>query len=221
LYLNELSKRIPADVNYLWTGATENPLIIDNVEKERIHKLVNQYPKYYSKDLNPFSSEKEDNLFKKYSPGRLRMSSIFEHFELSLPENHKNTEISASFSANTELHGELDKIKIATLANYLWNSTNYDPDFSLLCVLINRYGKEHAFNLIRFNELYQGIYEMCMKFRNRGYKKKYIRNADEYVNQLSALMDRLNSSFEHEVLLKELNEKVEEVMHFYNKSVPQ
>jgi hypothetical protein len=218
-YLEEIFRRIPGDVNYLWTGGSEHPIVIDNIEEERIVKITGKEPVLFIKDINPFSCEDESGLHKRYAPGKLRMSSIFEHFELYLADEFYNSERRASVITEDSPADFWDIIKLSTLANYLWNAEEFNPDLSLLKVLTSYFGKEKAFALIEFNELYQGIYEMCIKINIQGKKKRFIRSAEEFFVQMNNLLDDLDNLFEDPVIQKELILRKEKVEELYNRTI--
>lgn len=218
-YLEEISNRMPGSVNYLWTGASENPVIIDNIEVERYRKITEREPVLFIKDINPFSGEQEGELQKRYAPGKLRMSSIFEHFELYIPDSfHEKTRLPALITEESH-SGFWDIIKLATLANYMWNPDNFNPDVALLKVLTSYLDKEKAFALIEFNELYQGIYEMCIKINVQGKKKKFIRSAEQFIAQMDELLENFDSLIQNPEIQEELKLKKEKAERLYHRTI--
>jgi hypothetical protein len=215
LYLKEVFKKVPGKVNYLWTGATERPLVTDNVEVKRIEKIAGKKPVFFCKDLNPFSSENDKNTIKEFMPGKLRISSIFDHFQLDLPLDFNNAFRHKTFISEASPDDIFENIKLATLANYLWNSKDYNADYSLLRVLTSYFNKEKAFALIEFNELYYGIYEMCLKIEKQGKKKKFIRVAEEYLNRMKTLLDQIPKQFDIPEIQQELVWRKNEVTNLY------
>ena len=219
LYLKELFKKIPSEVNYLWTGATEKPFITDNVEVARIKKIIGKDPVFFTKNINPYSGEKMECAIEKYSPGKIRIGSIFEHFDLVLPDKFYESCNQQTLLCDIRQNDLFGKIKIATLGNYLWNADDYNSDFSLFSTLVYFYGKSGAFFLIEFNELYHAIYEMSIKMNNQGPKKKFDRAAEEYVRQMDLLLDKFNNLFQNPELKKELETRRNKIENFYEQSV--
>ena len=216
LYLKELYRKIPDKIDYLWTGSTETPSIIDEVEIMHIKNIINKYPVFYSKDINPYS--KENNLFTENYPGKLRTTSIFQPFVLNTPDDFENLSAGKSFIAEIKLHNTLDNIKLACYADYLWNGKDYESNRSLLKILISNYGKESAFALLEFNDLYKGVKEMLIKMKKLDNDRKYIRSAENFMTKMDNQMERLKELIKGTKILndiqkldKQIRKKYEEI----------
>lgn len=199
MLLKELFSRVPSGVNLLWSGPVAYPLKVDAAELTYVEKATGEKPVFYCRDMNPFTRE----AFLQAYPGKARMSSLFDHFNLELPAslamNHRG-----GLLARAAPDSALTRIGLMTLSDYLWNAHDYNPDRALLRVLISRYGQQVAWDLIRLNEAWFGLYEMYGKIRSRETKVKYVHSAEDFKGEVDALMERLQPALEGTQLAREL-----------------
>jgi hypothetical protein len=97
------------------------------------------------------------------------------------------------------------KIRIATAADYMWNTRTYDPDLSLWKVLVSRYGREAAMNLYQFNESYMTLFGSLTALKNDSGNQRYARQIKdqlEVMQETLAILDGLIPN--HPRLLNEL-----------------
>ena len=100
---------------------------------------------------------------------------------------------------------EVYKIKYATVADYGWNTAAYNPELSLWKVLCQTYGPAVAPKLIRFSDAYYGIYGTCLLMEIKGAKDEYLKNGQNFLNDLdSFLLDISQALPENHPLLEEL-----------------
>jgi hypothetical protein len=199
MILGELFKRVPSGVNLLWSGPVAYPLNIDASELAYIEKTTGELPVFYCRDMNPFNQD----VFLKAYPGKARMSSFFDHFIVELPSVMARGHQPGLLTRNAP-DSMLARLGLMTLSEYLWNASDYDPDLSLLKVLIAKYGSDIAWDLIRLNEAYFGLAEMYGKIRSRETKVKYVRSAEDFKGELDAAMKRLQPALEGTPLFQEL-----------------
>jgi len=210
MYLEELSRKVPGKTEFLWTGPVNHPLVVGETETRYVEKRYKKMPVFLSKDINPFSN----SVFIRHYPGKARMASIFDHFALDLPDNF--SELTGNrFITALDPGSRIGEIKTQTLADYLWNAKQFDPHYSLLKILIYEYGKTTAFNLIRFNEAYFGLYEMYGKIRTKETKRKYIRSAQDFKNQIDRIMATLRESLKGRPILSELEPFKEKANEYF------
>lgn len=213
LYLKELYRKIPDKIDYLWTGSSEISSIIDEVEVMHVKSIINKYPVFFSKDINPFSSE--NKLFTENYPGKLRTTSIFQPFVLNTPDKFERLSAGKSFIAEMNLQNTLDHIKLASYADYLWNGKDYESNRSLLKVLISNYGKESAFALLEFNDVYKGLEEMIIKMNKLDTDRKYQRSAENFMNKMDKQMERLKELLQGKTILEDIQQLDKQIKNRY------
>jgi hypothetical protein len=204
LYLKELFRKIPDKVNYLWTGASTTPYILDETEIMYIKNIIDKNPLFYCKDIHPFSDAAKQNVYAQNYPGKLRTSSIFQQLNLDTPEDFSNITAEQSFIAEIKHNNSLDDIKLACFSDFLWNSNKYNSNYSLLKVLISKYGKKEAFALIEFNDIYKGLQEMLIKMNKLESTRKYIRSAEDYISKMNNQMKKLENLLDGTEILPDI-----------------
>jgi hypothetical protein len=85
---------------------------------------------------------------------------------------------------NGAAYSELYKIKYATVADYEWNTAAYNPELSLWKALTQTYGRPVAVQLLRFNDAYYGVYEICLQMNSAGKKIEYVKNAEKRIKEM-------------------------------------
>ena len=106
---------------------------------------------------------------------------------------------------NGSAYSEVYKLKYATVADYGWNTTAYNPELSLWKVLCRTYGPAVAEKLIRFSDAYYGVYGACLRMEIEGKKDRYVDNGKSFLNDLdNYLLDISQALPENQPLLMEL-----------------
>lgn len=154
LYYYSLSQEIPADVQMFWTGPTIRSLKIDQVDVLRLETSINRKPILWDNSLYARTIEAKDGGYISNYPGKIQLCGLFEPFDIDIAPGIESKFENSKVLFNGPSNSELFKIKLATAADYSWNSKAYDPEFSLWKVLVNSLGKENAIELIRFNDTY-------------------------------------------------------------------
>ncbi|MBS3806089.1 MAG: hypothetical protein KGY60_01170 [Bacteroidales bacterium] len=199
LFLKELFRKVPPEVEFLWSGSVAHPLIVDPSELHYIRKSIGKDPVFFSLDIHPYSRQE----FLRAYPGKARMSSLFGHFSLELPGNLFLGE-GKGFYADLDPGSALDRISLRTLAACMWNASACDPDRTLIRVLTSLYGHQTAIKLVRLNEAYYGLYEMYGKIRSKETKAKYVRSAENFKRQVDTLMSSLGKNLQDSDIWKDL-----------------
>ena len=201
LFLKELFRKVPSGVELLWSGAVSYPLIVDRSELHYIRKRIGKEPVFFSLDIHPYSRAE----FLKAYPGKARMSSLFRHFILELPDSLLTGQ-GKGFYTDLDPGNALDRIRLQTLAASMWNASEFDSDLTLIKVLVSLYGQPTAMELIRLNEAYFGLYEMYGKIRSKETKAKYVRSAENFKKQVDTLMDSLKRELKDKAIWTDLTD---------------
>ncbi|MFP4017823.1 MAG: beta-N-acetylglucosaminidase domain-containing protein [Bacteroidales bacterium] len=220
IYLNELFRKIPDKVQFLWSGATKNPGIVDNIEMYHIEKISGKTPVFFCNNINPLFND-ELSFTLPINPPKLRMHSLFKNFVIQLPDNFFKNSGEGSFFAHIDLREltPIKKIQLSTLADYLWNSENYNPDESLYISLLKTFGKENTINLIEFNQLYMGLYDLYLRNKNQGMKRKNMKTAEEYIQKMNVLTEKFEQKMENDKMKNTLIHMKNEMESLYNQMI--
>jgi hypothetical protein len=79
----------------------------------------------------------------------------------------------------------MDVIRLATAADFMWNTRDYDPDYSLWKVLASRYGVDAARELIHYANQYGLMIETELKLQRNEQVQRNLKNIREDLNVLS------------------------------------
>jgi hypothetical protein len=115
---------------------------------------------------------------------------------------------------NSSLSSEIMKIRIATAADYMWNTGNYSPEESLYRVLFSRFGAGSTRLLYRFNDAFVTSIASLVQVKNRHDLQRHLRLIREQLQFMDELLGELDDSgFDDRLLneLKSLKERVEVV----------
>lgn len=120
-----------------------------------------------------------------YYPGKLRLFSIIEPYMNTGLREHLGQLDSSMFWINLPANSELNMIRLATAADFMWNTMNYDPDYSLWRVLVSRYGMNVARELIHFANQYGLMLETELRLQKNEQIQRNLKNIREDLSVLS------------------------------------
>ena len=193
VYFNELTAQIPRDVAIVWTGPTVRSLSVDMADLHRYGTLIGRWPMIWDNTLYARNLEtKRYGGYTTYYPGKVRMCNLFEPFDTDRPAGFQNYNDGRHMYTNGNAYSEVYKIKFATVADYEWNTANYNPELSLWKVLCSLYGTECARELVLFNEAYYGTYEACMRMESDEAKPAFIENGRLYSIEMDRRLERIS-----------------------------
>jgi hypothetical protein len=142
-----------------------------------------------------------------YYPGKIRLFNIFEPYGNAEIREHFSKLDTSLFFINKYAETEIDIIRLATAADFLWNSGSYSKNLSLWKVLQSRYGAVVSRELIRYADHYGLLLEMIVKLsekeqtsRNLKIGQQILIDLDKQVVSIAALLGQ-----EHR-LVKELRQ---------------
>ncbi len=206
LYFKELTFQIPPEVAIIWTGPTIRSLSIDMADLYRYRALIGRWPMIWDNTLYARNLEtKRYGGYTTYYPGKVRMCNLFEPFDTYRPPNFQKFSDGGRIYTNGNAYREIFKAKYATVADYEWNTSGYQPELALWKVLCKTYGPIGAKELLYFNDAYYGLYDMCLRMEIGGAKGVYIKKGNKFINELANRLQRISeSSWANQALLQEL-----------------
>jgi hypothetical protein len=112
------------------------------------------------------------------------MCNLFEPFDTYRPRDFQRYSDGRQMYTNGAASSEIYKIKYATIADYEWNTAAYTPELSLWKALTKTYDRPVAEQLLRFNDAYYGIYEICLRLKAGGIKPEYVQTAEKFLEDM-------------------------------------
>jgi hypothetical protein len=175
-YFLDLVQMIPNDVSVVWTGHTVRSLSYDLADFTRYEKWIGRKPMIWDNTLYARGLEGVYGGYPAYYPGKVRLCNLFEPYDVMVPENFQNFVDGPNMYMNGAASTEIYKIKYATVADFEWNTKDYDPEFSLWKVLVSSYGPVTARHLLEFSDAYYeliSIVKSTKKEKNRFFNKDF------------------------------------------------
>ena len=174
-YLEEMAAKMPEDVSILWSGPAQKSHAVDEADLHRYSKLAGRVPVLWDNSLNSLPELLNDTSLSTGQSLKLRTLNVFEPYRVRFTGSPLPGGQAAKIIINSNIDSEIMKIRMATAADYMWNTRTYNPDFSLWKVLVSRYGREAGMNLYRFNESYMTLIGSLSAFKDDAGNQRYTR----------------------------------------------
>jgi hypothetical protein len=206
IYFKELAFQIPSDVAIVWTGPAVRSLSIDMADIHRIKTLIGRWPMVWDNTLYARSvTSKSYGGYTSHYPGKVRMCNLFEPFDGYRPQNFHTYSSDGHIYTNGNAYRDSYRVKFATVADFQWNTSAYNPELSLWKALCRTYGPAGARELLYFNDAYYGLYQICLRMEAGGIREDYSQQGGRFLDALDGSLKQLAESPDVEqALLQEL-----------------
>jgi hypothetical protein len=205
-YLKELAAQIPRDVAIIWTGPTVRSLSLDMVDLLRYRDLIDRWPMFWDNTL--YARNLETTVYGGYTahyPGKVRMCNLFEPLDTDRPAAFHTLSDGRHIYVNGAADSEVYRIKFATVADYEWNTSAYNPERSLWKALVRNCGVPASKEILRFNDSYYGLYEVGMWMEREGVTGEHLRRGTVFLGLLQESLASLQQQLPpNHALLEEL-----------------
>ncbi len=211
-YFKDLTFQIPRDVAIIWTGPTVRSLSIDMADLYRFSSLIGRWPMIWDNTLYARNLETQNyGGYPAHYPRKVRMCNLFEPYDTYRPKEFQKYSDGRQMYTNGAADSEVYKIKFATVADYEWNTAAYNPELALWKALTKTYGRLVAEQLLRFNDAYYGIYEMCLRLKSEGTKPEYVKNAEKFLEDMRDYLMNISEELPGQTqLLRELEHHLDQ-----------
>lgn len=160
VYFADLMKTIPTDIAIIWTGNTVRSLSYDLADFERYTRLIGRDPMIWDNTLYARSLEGIYGGYPAHYPGKAKLCNLFEPYDIQVPENFETYIDGPHMYVNGSASSEIYKIKYATVADFEWNTRDYNPEFSLWKALNSAFGAQMSKLLLEFSDIYYAMIEI-------------------------------------------------------------
>jgi hypothetical protein len=192
IYFKELALQIPSDVAIVWTGPAVRSLAIDMADIHRYKTLIGRWPMVWDNTLYARSiASRYYGGYTAHYPGKVRMCNLFEPLDGYRPKNFHEYSSGGHIYTNGDAYRESYKVKFATVADYQWNTSAYNPELSLWKVLGRTYGPAGAKELLYFNDAYYGLYQICLRMEAGGAREDYFQKGSAFLKALDGCLKRI------------------------------
>jgi hypothetical protein len=189
----------------VYSGSSFFSMNTDKADIERFSAIVGTPPVFMDNSMLIATSWGQYEGSENYYPGKIRLFNIFEPYMNS--EIHEFFALldTSLFVVNLPASSEIEIIRLATAADFLWNTSSYSADYSLWKVLVSRYGIENARDLITYAERYSLLLEVVVKLEMRIQTARNSKTGQQMMTDLTSLLADISANMgTHNRLVKEL-----------------
>ncbi len=157
--------------------------------------------------------------------GKIRLYNLFEPYGNTEIREHFSKLDTATFFINLAAGSEIDVIRLATAADFMWNAAAYSGDHSLWKVLQARYGADASRKLIHYADKYSLMLEVLFKLKITSQVPRNLKNEQQILAELNLLVAEIGQMLgpDHRLVkeLRALNGALkEELNRFASKIMP-
>ncbi len=192
-------------IRCLYSGSSFFSVNTDDADIERFIAIAGTKPVFMDNSMQMDTPWGHYGGSDPFYPGKIRLFNIFEPYGNAEIREHFSKLDTSLFFVNQYAENEIDIIRLATAADFLWNSGSYSKYLSLWKVLQSRYGAAVSRELIRYADQYGLMLEMILRLtekeqasRNLKIGQQILIDLDRQVVSITTLMGQ-----EHR-LVKEL-----------------
>ena len=187
-YMNQTTFN-PSCSNRFYSGRSFFSVNTDDADFKRYIAYTHSKPVFM--DNSMLTSTAGYNGAMPYYPGKVRLFNIIEPFMNEGIRDHLYQLDTSMYWINQAARTEIDVIRLATAADFMWNTRDYNPDFSLWKVLVSRYGVDAARELIHYSNQYGLMLETELKLQKNEQVQRNLKNIREQLTVLSVLTRNL------------------------------
>jgi hypothetical protein len=154
-------------IRCLYSGSSFFSVNTDDADIERFIAITGTKPVFMDNSMQMDTPWGHYNGSDPFYPGKIRMFNIFEPYGNAEIREHFSKLDTSLFFINKYAENEIDIIRLATAADFLWNSGSYSKYISLWKVLQSRYGAVVSRELIRYADQYGLMLEMILKLSEK------------------------------------------------------
>jgi hypothetical protein len=149
----------------LYAGSSYFSINTDDADIDRYMAHCGTKPVFMDNSMQISTSEGHYAGNDPWYPGKIRLYNIFEPFNNEAIREHFSKLDTTMFFVNMSAGSEIDVIRLATAADFIWNTPAYSKDLSLWKVLQSRYGAEISRELINYADQYGMMLEMLLRMK--------------------------------------------------------
>jgi hypothetical protein len=191
--------------SFVYSGSSFFSLNTDAADIQRFTSIVGDRPVFMDNSMRITEPWSRFGRSKVYYPGKLRLYNLFEPFVNEDIREFFPAFDSTLFIVNQPALSEIEVIRLATAADFMWNAEHYNHDYALWKVLVSRYGLENARDLIIYAEKYSTLLEIMQKLEMNIQAARNLKEGQQFIAEITKLLADISGRLgsQHE-LVKEL-----------------
>ncbi len=161
---------------FLYSGSSFFSLNTDDADFAGFYTYAHSKPVFMDNSMLTSTTWGEYNGTYPYYPGKLRLFNIVEPFMNTGIRDHLGQMDTSLFWINLPATSEFNMIRLATAADFMWNTKDYDPEYSLWKIVVSRYGVNAARELIHFASQYGLLLETELRLQKNEQVQRNLKN---------------------------------------------
>jgi hypothetical protein len=222
VFLATLMDDMDESVRFLWSGSSFYTVRTDAADIFRYRSLLNNPPVLMDNSMLTFSKRACYGGSVPFYPHKLRLYNFFEPYsndELLFYKDRLNKD---RVFINQSVQSELEEIKILTALDFYWNMDAYDPDFSLWKILVSRYGRDTAKELLEFGDALAEMLETNLLLQQKDQVNKNYRSGTESLSSLKDHLDHIEEGLGNsDPLVAEIKTLYDDTKNAFDKLNPE
>jgi hypothetical protein len=184
---SEICCQVTVDAKPMYSGSSFFSLNTDAADIIRFSSVMGQNPVFLDNsmlihtELGQFGGNR-------FYPGKLRLFNIFEPFVNNGISEFFGFLDTSMFAVNLPVNSEINIIRLATAADFLWNAASYSHDYALWKVLLTRYGEENARDLIMYADKYAVFLEAISRAEMNVQITRNLRIAQQTLVEMTSIL---------------------------------
>ncbi len=219
-YFHDLHSRLPDDLKILWSGPARKSPEISAVDFKRFHELAGRELVLMDNSMNRLTEILNDTVLLFQYPLKLPTLSLFDPYDVHLSVPYFQGNEHRRILINAPISSEIMKIRIATAADFMWNTASYDPDLSVWKILVSRYGHQTARELYRFNDAYFITLASISALKLGKDQQRLLRQVTDHMGLMEDSLGRLDQMLQsNPELLEELKRLKRDLERLYDREM--
>jgi hypothetical protein len=217
LYTCTITKPSDSHPRYVYTGSSFYSINTDNADVDRFIAITGSKPVFMDNSMLIYSPWSHYAGNDPYFPGKIRLYNIFEPYSNSSVKDLFPKMDTGMFLVNQQPDSEIAMIRLATVADFMWNANAYSKDLSLWKVLVMRYGSHIARALVTYADQYSLMLESFLNTSRSEPTTRNLKASQLIMNNLTNTLNEIETGLgsEHE-LVKELQKMNSQMLNSLN-----
>ena len=216
-YVSRITMQSDSRSRYLYTGSSYFSINTDHADVDRFIAVTGSKPVFMDNSMlisSPWSHYAGND---PYFPGKIRLYNIFEPFSnCSIKDLFPKID-SGMFLVNQQPDSEIAMIRLATAADFMWNTNAYSKDLSLWKVLVLRYGSNIARALVNYADQYSLMLESFLNTSKSEPTTRNLKAIQLIMNNLTKTLHEIETGLGSEhVLVKEIQKMNSQMLNDLN-----
>lgn len=207
------------DISCLYSGSSYFSTLTDAADIDRYVYCMGERPVFLDNSMLISSEQGHYNGNYPYYPGKIRLYNIFEPFGNEEIRDYLSRLDTTFYFLNYAPKSEIDIIRLATAADFMWNVKSYSEEGSLWRVLMTRYGVVNARTLLNYVDKYGLVLEVLLRLDQKNSITRNYKNGLQLIADLTSLVGTLGESMgsQHRLVkeLQQLNARLKDRLSKY------